>query len=94
MKGAIDMTKEEIHKRINYLLDFSEYEELADGYRSDFCWEISEDVHAILFEETLSLLAWFKVPFDTKQQLMLCGYPVLINNFDKDIIRLWKGVRA
>lgn len=88
------MTKEEIHKRIRYLLDFPEYEESADGFESDFCWEISEDVHAILFEETLSLLAWLKVPFDTKQQPMLCGYPVLINTYDKEVIRLWKGVRA
>ena len=84
------MTNKEIHDTIDELYKEVEYEELYDGFPSEFCWELGEDIYNILLEEVRCVGGYI----NSEIQPVLYGYPVLKNTWKKDIIRLWKGVRV
>ena len=83
------MTRKEIHNTIDELYKEVEYEELYDGFSSEFCWELGEDIYNIMLEDVARVF----VTIDPQRQPTLCNYPVLVNKWDKEVIRLWKGVR-
>ena len=86
------MDKAEIYARANILMHEGRYQNL--GCESDLEWELGAEVVEAITSDMIVTNTTMMMAYADKSQMTMMGYPVRINYEQRDIIKLWREVRA